>query len=378
MVERRPVEAHPLVSFGRLGLGFVGCVAACLLTTSPASPKPAPSGRSGVSTWAWTEPLGPLSWLGDAVDRRARLRLWDGETENLLRHYARPARGSAASWKTFSEGRYGRKSWRRWPSLSWSPVGCNGADDPARTPLELRDLGFALSLPLTPEAPPHHEADLLPTWILGAAGPPEPAFIEAPLQGPCPAWREPKPVTVARYGAEVDSFRLLECDGSVAVEALDRLSILMRPPLVDRPELPLPAEPDPDATDGEWVAGVKLADPRLVWLVAQLGAAFPYRWVYLVSAYRRDAHGSYHRRGRALDLFVMGVSNETLFKYCRKLRDVGCGYYPNANYVHLDVRPFGSGHPMWIDVARPGETSRYVDTWPGLVESGALTGAGEE
>jgi hypothetical protein len=351
---------------------------ACLLTSSPASPRPAPSGRSRAPSWAWTEPLSPLSWLGDAVDRQARLKLWDGETQSLLSHYARPARGGTASWKSFSEGRYGRTSWRGWPSLNWSPVGCSAADDPASLPLGLGNLGFVLSLPLAPMAAPRHEVDLLPTWLLEAAGPPQPALIQASLADPCPPWREPRPVTLVRYGAEADTFRLLECDGSVAVEALDRLSVLMRPPLVVRPELPLPPEPDPGAAGGEWVVGVKMVDPRLVWLVAQLGAAFPYRWIYLVSAYRRDAHGSYHRRGRALDLFVMGVSNETLFKYCRKLRDVGCGYYPNSNYVHLDVRPFGSGHPMWIDLARPGKPSSYVDNWPGLIESGALTGAGEE
>jgi hypothetical protein len=198
------------------------------------------------------------------------------------------------------------------------------------------------------------------------------------MRGPCPVWREPAPVTLARYGAEVDSFRLLECDGSVTADALDRLSVLARPPRVERPGLPLPAEPSPEAPNGEWVPNIKLVHPRLVWLVAQVSAAFPRRWIYLVSGYRRDAHGSYHRRGRALDLYVVGVPNELLFKVCRKLHDAGCGYYPNSSYVHLDVRPFGHGHPMWIDLARPGEPSQYVDDWPGVVESGALSGAGEE
>jgi hypothetical protein len=349
-----------------------------MLILSTAWARPGTPGRMRAPSWTWTEPLSPLSWLGDAVDRQARLKLWDGPSPGLLRHYARPSQAGAASWKSFAEGRFGTLSRRGWPLLSWSPSDCSTVDDPVRFPLEFGNRGFALSLPREITGTPRPGVDLLPTWVLEAAGPPEPAFIDAKPGDPCPAWQEPKPVTVVRYGTESDNFRLLECDGSVAVEALDRLSVLMRPPVVARPDLPLPPEPDAATADGEWVAGVKMADPRLVWLLAQVGAAFPYRWIYLVSGYRRDAHGSYHRRARALDIFVMGVPNESLFRYCRRLKNVGCGYYPNSNYVHLDVRPFGSGHPVWIDVARPGEPSQYVDAWPGLVESGALTGAGEE
>jgi hypothetical protein len=36
------------------------------------------------------------------------------------------------------------------------------------------------------------------------------------------------------------------------------------------------------------------------------------------------------------------------------------------------VRRPGSGHPIWIDVSAPGEPSRYVDAWPGVIDGGAL------
>jgi hypothetical protein len=44
--------------------------------------------------------------------------------------------------------------------------------------------------------------------------------------------------------------------------------------------------------------------------------------------------------------------------------------------VHIDVRPYGTGHPMWIDASQPGTPSDYRDSWPGVVEQGALQWAG--
>jgi hypothetical protein len=75
---------------------------------------------------------------------------------------------------------------------------------------------------------------------------------------------------------------------------------------------------------------------------------------------------------------VHGVRNEDVFKFCRSLRDVGCGFYPNSKFVHLDVRRAHTGKAMWIDVSAPGEPSRYVDSWPGVVESGAMGWAAPE
>jgi hypothetical protein len=83
-----------------------------------------------------------------------------------------------------------------------------------------------------------------------------------------------------------------------------------------------------------------------------------------------------HSEARAMDINVMGIPNTALFQLCQKLPDVGCGYYPNNKFVHVDVRRPGSGHPFWIDVSSPGEPSRYVDGWPGVVEAGGLVWAG--
>lgn len=73
-----------------------------------------------------------------------------------------------------------------------------------------------------------------------------------------------------------------------------------------------------------------------------------------------------------MDISLTGVSNVTLLEVCRKLEDVGCGFYPNSKFVHIDVRRPGMGHAFWIDASGPGEPSRYVDSWPGVVQSGGM------
>lgn len=186
-----------------------------------------------------------------------------------------------------------------------------------------------------------------------------------------PVCRKP-PVTIARFGAEQDTMSLLSCDGEVLPDVMDRLSVLLRPPGADRPELPLPDEPDPAAaSEGEWVSHVKLLPPRLAWALQRISDAFPRKTLYVMSGYRPGGHDSHHKRGRAVDLFVMGVANERVYKFCRTMPDVGCGYYPNNKFVHVDVRKPGSGKAFWIDTSGPSEPSQYVDAWPGVEKGGA-------
>jgi hypothetical protein len=217
--------------------------------------------------------------------------------------------------------------------------------------------------------------DTIPLWTLESAPAPDVSLTE---RKQCKAWERPYSVTVARYGAELGTFRILECDGSVALDALDQLSVLARPPGTARPELPLPLEPEPESDAvGEWVPNVRLLHPRLLWVLARVSQSFPGRPIYLVSGYRRDTHGSLHRQGRALDLQVMGVAKEDVFRVCRKIKDAGCGYYPNNNFVHVDVRGPNTGHALWVDDSKPGAASHYVDSWPGVVSGGALSFAAE-
>lgn len=193
-------------------------------------------------------------------------------------------------------------------------------------------------------------------------------------------WRcRRKPVTFMRYGAETDTFALLRCDGSIAPEALDRISIMARPPEAPGPEGLLPDEPQREAWEKrEWLPQIRLVHPRLVWALQRVADAFPFRAIYIYSGYRPGAvvrggtHQSLHSEARAMDISVFGVSNVMLFDICRKLDDVGCGFYPNSKFIHIDVRRPGIGHALWIDASGPGEPPRYVDSWPGVVVEGAM------
>jgi hypothetical protein len=194
---------------------------------------------------------------------------------------------------------------------------------------------------------------------------PEPQPLAVTHVRRCAPWRAPPAVTFLRSN-ESDRFRLLDCDGAVTTDALDRLSVLARPIGAERPDLPLPF--DPIAGDGEWVPDVRLLSPRLVWALSRVAEAFPGHAIEIVSGYRPSAHGGgSHARAEALDFALRGVPKEAVFAVCRRLRDVGCGYYPENRFIHLDVRPYGTGHVAWVDASRPGEPSRYVDGWPGVL-----------
>lgn len=201
----------------------------------------------------------------------------------------------------------------------------------------------------------------------------------APPAKPVRDWRcRRKPVTFMRYGGEIDTFALVRCDGSVAPEAIDRISIMARPPEAPGPDGLLPDEPDYEAWEKkEWLPQIKLVHPRLLWVLQRVADAFPWRPVYIYSGYRPasakpGSHSSRHASARAMDISVSGVSNVALFEICRKLEDVACGFYPNSKFVHMDVRGPGTGHAFWIDASGPGEPSRYVDSWPGVIMSGGL------
>ncbi len=102
-------------------------------------------------------------------------------------------------------------------------------------------------------------------------------------------------------------------------------------------------------------------DPRLVALIGIVSAHFGGKPLEVVSGFRAYTPTQYtphsnHNLGRALDFRIRGVSNESLWEFCRTLRNAGCGYYPNSTFVHLDVRDTKT---FWIDRSRPGEPPKY-------------------
>ena len=102
-------------------------------------------------------------------------------------------------------------------------------------------------------------------------------------------------------------------------------------------------------------------EPRLVALLSVVSNHFGSRKLEVVSGFRPftptqfNPHSN-HMHGKAVDFRVAGVPNEAVRDFCRTLRNVGCGYYPNSVFVHVDVREQSA---FWIDYSKPGEAPRY-------------------
>ncbi len=95
-------------------------------------------------------------------------------------------------------------------------------------------------------------------------------------------------------------------------------------------------------------------DPKLLDLLHALtrkvGGKNP---VHVISAYRSPetnawlreqdgsgvAQNSFHTQGKAIDLRVPGLPLRTLQRAALSLRGGGVGYYPESNFVHVDVGP---------------------------------------
>lgn len=317
------------------------------------------------------QPLTETTWVTHYLLENRHVALDASTTTGVLEPYRRPWVAGLPDWGWFERGKYGARLRRLARGLVWSDSACTPdawwATEVDQVSSELEPPpafeGITFALPLEWSLTKPESVRLSHAWLSVTVAPEPDAVAIIPTRA-CPAYKEPRRVLMLRPDGDHDRFPLLECDGSVSADTLDRLSALMRPPGVLRPELPLPAEPE--ATErGEWIDGVKLAHPRLVWALERIAQAFPYKAIVVMSGYRRESHG-YHPRGRAIDVSVHGVDNARLFDFCRTLHDVGCGYYPNNKFVHVDVREYGSKHPQWIDVAEPGQPSVYVDEWPGV------------
>lgn len=337
-----------------------------------------------------------------------------GAQLSLLRAHFDASVERPGPYHRYIGGSYGRWSKKPWIPLAWSqtPPAATSPDAPASPDAPTDSASRVVRLPLASTAdglspafgfePPATDLRMsfpASSWVtrLFVAGD-EPPFwttgpsllsngfdaLWAPPTKPVVDWRcRRRPVLFIRYGGQSDRFSLVRCSGAVEPGAVDRLSILARPPEVPDPGA-LPDEPDPDAWEkgGEWLPRVKLVNPRLLWVLQKIADAFPHRAVYVYSGYRPhrekpggQGHQSMHGEGRAMDIQVHGVRNESLFQFCRKLEDVGCGFYPNSKFVHVDVRRPGTGHAFWVDISGPGEPSHYVDSWPGVVDHGALAWA---
>lgn len=103
---------------------------------------------------------------------------------------------------------------------------------------------------------------------------------------------------------------------------------------------------------------------RLIRILVKVSDHFGGRPIKVVSGYRPYSPTQYtphsrHNSGHAVDFAIPGVSNKVLRDYCRTLANVGCGFYPNSSFVHLDVRETSA---YWVDFSGPGQAPRYADS----------------
>ncbi len=102
-------------------------------------------------------------------------------------------------------------------------------------------------------------------------------------------------------------------------------------------------------------------------MLADVADHYPDKTIEFVSVYRlgNEPDGSPHRDGRAIDFRIRGIQLRDLRDYLwRTFSDVGIGWYPSEQFLHMDTRPglhdtawtFLAGvnhyHPYWAEVAR--------------------------
>lgn len=367
----------------------------------PESPAPEASASPELSTLLERAPLSASAErLLDRAPRAVELRLelsTTGRDADLLLPFRDASIERLGPLRSYTSGRWGGWLSEPWHALAWSASPLSDASEASNARIDLRTPEEREPLLLAERRLVADRALVADRSWIRALEPSMPGWFDSTgpsLQSdgldqlfrlpppPVRDWRcRRSPVLVARAGGESQRFELVRCDGSAAPEALDRLSVLARPHDASSPGELLPELPDPAAWESarEWAPGVRVVHPRLLWVLQKLADAFPRRAIILYSGYRPYAevndgsgHKSLHASGRALDIAVHKTSNAEVFKACRELKDVGCGYYPYGKFVHVDVRRAAAGKAFWIDASQPGEPTRYVDAWPGVVEAGGL------
>ena len=165
-----------------------------------------------------------------------------------------------------------------------------------------------------------------------APAPAKPSYHQAP--------KRPGYVTLIRYG---EKFRgqLVASNGKVIAESSSKVDRLLR-----------------SLRTGKQTR----INRRLLGLLAEVSDHFGGRTIVIVSGFRpyspkQYTRNSRHNHGEAVDFKVTGVPTDVVFELCRTFEDVGCGYYPNSGFVHMDVR---GRNTQWTDYSRPGQPPRYA------------------
>jgi uncharacterized protein YcbK (DUF882 family) len=100
-------------------------------------------------------------------------------------------------------------------------------------------------------------------------------------------------------------------------------------------------------------------EPMVLDVVYRAQRRFSAPEIRVVSGYRAPGERGHsnHGRGRAIDLIVPGARDDEVATWAKGLGFTGVGVYPNAGYVHVDVRPHSH---YWVDASGPGQRNREV------------------
>jgi uncharacterized protein YcbK (DUF882 family) len=117
--------------------------------------------------------------------------------------------------------------------------------------------------------------------------------------------------------------------------------------------------------------------PKTLAMLADVSEHYPGKVIEYVSGYRasgEESATSPHRDGRAIDFRIRGVALREIRDYLwRTYTDVGVGWYPVEQFVHIDTRPaihdtawtFLNGdnhyHPYWAELARDPELQARIE-----------------
>jgi uncharacterized protein YcbK (DUF882 family) len=162
--------------------------------------------------------------------------------------------------------------------------------------------------------------------------------------------RTAAPVEVALFDANrrIAERVLLDRDGSADAETTARLKFLFRCRFTNHQ--------------------AAMAKGTLA-MLADLAERYPGKTIDFVSAHRATAGESWtspHRAARALDFRIKGVDPREIRDYLwRKYTDVGIGWYPEEQFIHMDSRP-GKGDTAWTFL---NGANRYKPYWAELARA---------
>ncbi len=168
----------------------------------------------------------------------------------------------------------------------------------------------------------------------------QPAKPEPPKNPWARKGHRPGRVAIVRHEEKFVG-QLVSSDGKLVGSATDKLDVLLR---------------------SRRTGARTTMDRRLLSLLAEVSDHFGGRSIIVISGFRPHSKHQYtrnsrHNHGKAIDFRVVGVPNEELYAFCRTLPSVGCGYYPNSTFVHMDVR---NHKTQWTDYSKPGEPPIYA------------------